>query len=176
MADRRTRALNLLAEAGYTSDKPLRVTLRYFEGADAKRTNLAISAFWKEIGVVTELHHSELKVHFSDLRQGDFQVAQAGWVGENNPAHYLELLVSDAGNINYGRFHNDGYDSLMAEARRLPHITDRYALMRRAEVLVMREHPVVPLWSAAVKRLVNPNLRGWHENNRDVHPVRYLSW
>jgi len=176
MADRRTRALDLLAAAGHTPDKPLHVTLRYFEGADAKRTNLAIAAFWKDIGVVTELHHSELKVHFSDLRQGDFQVAQAGWVGENNPAHYLELLVSDAGNINYGRFRNDAYDSLMAEARRLPRIADRYALMRRAETLVMREHPVVPLWSAAVKRLVNPNLRGWHENNRDVHPVRYLSW
>ena len=28
----------------------------------------------------------------------DFQIAQAGWIGENNPGHYLDLLVTDAGN------------------------------------------------------------------------------
>lgn len=176
LAGRTARARTLLEKAGYTSDNPLHVTLRYYDEGDGKRTNLAIASFWKSIGVITELHHSELKVHFTDLRQGDFEVAQAGWIGENNPAHYLELLVSDAGNVNYGRHRNPEYDALMAEAARLPDIADRYALMRRAEDLVMGTHPVVPLWSIAVKRLVNPALRGWHENDRDVHPARYLSW
>lgn len=174
--ERRSKAKALLAAAGYGPDNPLEVTLRYYDEGDGKRTNVAIASFWRALGVHTRLHHTELKVHFSDLRQGDFDVAQAGWVGENNPAHYLDLLVSDAGNVNYGRFSNTEYDALMAEARRLPEIADRYALMREAEALVMREYPVVPLWSIAVKRLVNPALKGWHENHRDVHPVRYLSW
>ena len=176
MAERMTRARELLADAGYGPDRPLEVTVRYFDEGDGKRTNLAIASFWKQIGVRTSLHHSELKVHFADLRQGDFQVAQAGWVGENNPAHYLDLLVSDAGNINYGRFHDEEFDALMFEARRHARIEERYGLMRQAEALVMQQYPVVPLWSIAVKRLVHPALRGWFENKRDAHPARFLSW
>ncbi len=173
---RADRARALLAAAGYGPDNPLEVTLRYFDEGDGKRTNLAIASFWKGIGVRTALHHTELKVHFSDLRQGDFQVAQAGWIGENNPAHYLDLLVSDAGNVNYGRYRNPAFDTLMFRARELPDIAGRYALMREAEALAMSEHPVVPLWTLAVKRLVHPDLKGWHENKRDVHPARFLSW
>ena len=174
MDQRTARARQLLTEAGFPDG--LTVTLRYFDSADAKRTNLAIASFWKQIGVTASLHSSELKVHFSDLRQADFDVAQAGWVGENNAAHYLDLLVSDAGNVNYGRFENPDYDSMMELARSYPGITERNALMQQAEVLVMAEHPVVPLWTTATKRLVNPELKGWYENNRDVHPVRFLSW
>ena len=103
-------------------------------------------------------------------------MAQAGWIGENNPAHYLDLLVSDAGNVNYGRFHNANYDSLMSEARRLPDVDARNKLMHDAETLVLNQFPVVPLWSIAVKRLVHPDLKGWSENHRDVHAVRFLSW
>lgn len=176
VAERVATARQLLAAAGYGPDNPLHVTLRYYDEGDGKRTNVAIASFWKQIGVTTSLHHSELKVHFSDLRQGDFEVAQAGWIGEDNPGHYLDLLVSDAGNVNYGGYRNADYDALMNEAGSRPDIPGRYALMARAEALAMEEFPVVPLWSIAVKRLVDPKLSGWHANNRDVHPVRYLSW
>ncbi len=174
IASRITRAGQLLNAAGFTDG--LDITLRYIDSADGKRTSLAIASFWKQIGINTALHSSELKVHFTDLRQADFDVAQAGWIGENNPAHYLDLLVSDAGNVNYGRFQNDEYDALMARARRLPGTVERNALMREAEAIVMASHPVVPLWSLAVKRLVHPDLKGWSENNRDIHPSRFLSW
>jgi oligopeptide transport system substrate-binding protein len=83
----RTRqARKLLQQAGYNDEHPLKVRLRYISGVESKKTNLAIAAFWKTIGVRTELHQSELKVHFADLRQGDFQVAQAGWFGETTPS------------------------------------------------------------------------------------------
>ncbi|MGE0623019.1 MAG: peptide ABC transporter substrate-binding protein [Pseudomonadales bacterium] len=173
---RAERARSLLRAAGYGPDNPLHVTLRYYDEGDGKRTNVAIASFWKQIGVSTALHHSELKVHFSDLRSGDFQVAQAGWIGENNPGHYLDLLVSDAGNVNYGGYHSAAYDALMNEARSKARIPERYALMAQAEALALQEFPVVPLWSVAVRRLVDPRLNGWHGNNRDVHPVRFLSW
>ena len=176
MPDRIAQAKALLEAAGYGPEQPLQVTLRYYDDGDGKRTNLAIASFWRQIGVSTRLHHTELKVHFSDLRQGDFQVAQAGWVGENNPGHYLDLLVSDAGGINYGRYSNRAYDKLMNEARQQADVEVRHRLMSEAEALAMAEHPVVPLYSIAVKRLVHPDLKGWHENYRDVHALRYLTW
>ena len=154
----------------------MRLTLRYVSGADAKRSNLAIAAFWKRIGVETQLHPTELKVHFSDLRQGAFQVAQAGWFGENNAEHYLGLLVSDTGAVNYGRYRNKEFDELMAQARTHSDVTQRNRVLRQAETLVMTSYPVVPLYSVGIRRLVSPTIGGWFENARDTHPARFLSW
>ena len=115
-------------------------------------------------------------MHFSDLRQGDFQVAQAGWFGENNAEHYLGLLVSDTGNVNYGRYANDQFDALMAHARTLGDVAQRNRVLREAESLVIATYPVLPLYSVGIRRLVNPQISGWFENARDVHPARFLNW
>jgi len=175
-AERLERARMLLAEAGYSSANPLQITLRYISGAEAKRTALAIAAFWKPLGVDVRLHHAELKVHFADLRQGDFEVAQAGWVGENNAEHYLSLLISDTGEVNYGGFSDAEFDELMAAAQAEADVEARNRLLRAAEARASTLYPVIPLYSIGIRRLVNPALEGWHENLRDIHPARYLSF
>jgi oligopeptide transport system substrate-binding protein len=174
--DRAQQARHLLQAAGFDEANPLEITLRYVSGTEAKRTNLAIAAFWKRIGVVTQLHQSELKVHFADLRQNDFQVAQAGWFGENNAEHYLGLLVSDTGGVNYGRYDNPAFDAVMARARAEANLATRNAILSDAERLVLPDYPVIPLYRVMIRRLVDPRLAGWHENPRDVHAARYLDW
>ena len=164
----------LLREAGYHAGNPLAVTLRHIAGADNKKAQVAIAAMWNAIGVRTELHHAELNAHFAALRQGDFQVAQAGWFGENNPEHYLELLMSTAGDVNYGRFADPEVDALMQEAKRTADVAERVALLRRAEAVALATHPVVPLYSVTVRSLVHPRVAGWHANARNTHPARYL--
>lgn len=164
----------LLAAAGFGEDNPLKVTLRYIAGADNKKAQVAIAAMWRTIGVETSLHHAELNAHFAALRAGEFQVAQAGWFGENNPEHYLELLMSTTGDVNYGRFANTQVDALMARAKATAAVGPRLALLREAEAAALAEHPVVPLYSVAIRSLVNPNVRGWHPNARNTHPLRYL--
>jgi oligopeptide transport system substrate-binding protein len=176
MPERAQRAQLLLAEAGYSRSQPLEVRLRYISGSEAKRTALAIAAFWKPLNVRVTLHQAELKVHFADLRQGDFQVAQAGWIGENNAEHYLGLLVSDTGDVNYGGFADGEFDALMADARRQADLQQRNALLRAADARAAKLFPVVPLYSLGVRRLVNPQIRGWQNTQRDVHPARFLSF
>lgn len=175
-AKRLARAKTLLAEAGYGPDHPLDVTLRYVSGAEAKRSNLAIAAFWKELGVQTRLHQAELKVHFSDLRQGNFQVAMAGWFGESNPEHYLGLWRSETGDVNYGHYANAEFDARMEQASLIGDLTRRNAVLRQAEAIGIAEYPVTPLYSVMVRRLVDPRLGGWQENPRDAHPSRLLYW
>ena len=175
-AERLERARTLLAEAGYGLDRPLELTLRYVSGTEAKRSNLAISAFWKEIGVEARLHQAELKVHFSDLRQGNFQVAMAGWFGESNPEHYLGLWHSETGDVNYGGYSNPRFDAQMARAAGVADLGQRNALLRQAEVIGIADYPAVPLHSVMVRRLVDPRLGGWHDNPRDAHPARFLHW
>jgi oligopeptide transport system substrate-binding protein len=174
--ERLERARALLQEAGYGPSRPLAVTIRHASGAEAKRTNLAIAAFWQSLGVQTRLHQSELKVHFSDLRQGNFQVAMAGWFGESNPEHYLGLWHSETGDVNYGGYASAAFDTRMAAAATEADLTRRNALLREAEAVGIADHPVVPLYSVMVRRLVHPGLGGWEDNPRDAHPARLLHW
>ena len=174
--ERQERARGLLAAAGYGPENPLAITLRYISGVESKRVQVAIAAMWKEIGVTTTLHHTELKSHFADLRQGDFEVAQAGWFGENNPEHYLNLLMSDTGDVNYGRFASEAFDSVMDRAHAEPDLARRLELLREAEAVGLAEHPVTPLYAVTIRALVHPRIGGWHANPRNVHGARYLSW
>ena len=167
-------ARQLLVEAGYGNDNPLSVTLRYIAGGDSKRVQVAIAAMWKTIGVETALHHAELNAHFAELRQGNFEVAQAGWFGENNPEHYLELLMSTTGDVNYGRFSDAEVDALMTEAKRTADLDRRVALLRRAEAAALALDPVVPLYAVTIRSLVDPRITGWRTNARNTHPARYL--
>ena len=164
----------LLLAAGYHDENPLRITLRHIAGADNKIVQVAIAAMWKDVGVQTALHHAELNAHFATLRQGDFQVAQAGWFGENNPEHYLELLMSSTGDVNYGRFADAQVDALMNEAKNTVDVAERIALLRRGEAAALALHPVVPLYSVTIRSLVQPRIEGWHVNARNTHPARYL--
>ena len=173
---RQQQARALLAEAGYTKDNPLRLTLRHVTGMEGKKVNLAVTGMWRQIGVLAQLHQAELRSHFGDLRQGNFDVAWAGWVGESNAEHYLSLLQSDTGDVNYGRYKNTAFDTLMRQAKTKAVMADRNAILGEAELTVVNEYPVIPLYTVAVRRLVNPELKGWLPNARDMHQIRYLSW
>ena len=172
--DRQKEARQLLAQAGFESG--LEVTLRHVNGIENKKVNLAISGMWKAIGVKVKLQQADLRGHFADLRQGSFDVAWAGWVGENNAEHYLSLLQSDIGNVNYGRFKNQTFDDVMAQVQLAKDVQSRNALLRTAEEIATHFYPVVPLYTTAVRSLVRNNITGWFDNGRDMHQARYLSW
>lgn len=171
-----TEAKRLLGEAGYGPDRPLEITLRHVSGDEGKRVQVAIASMWRPLGVKTTLHHAPINVHFADLRQNQFQVAQAGWFGENNPEHYLELLMSDTGDVNYGRYASEAFDRAMQRAKQTADTTARLSQLYAAEAIGLRDHPVVPLYSVMIRSLVNPRIVGWHQNPRNVHGARYLSW
>jgi oligopeptide transport system substrate-binding protein len=168
------RARDLLQTAGFDRNNPLELTLKHVNGVENKKVNLAITGMWKQIGVRAVLQQAELRNHFAELRQGDFDVAWAGWIGENNPEHYLTLLQSDIGNVNYGRFKSPAYDRILDDAQRIASLYERNQRLHEAEAGVVREYAVVPLYTSAVRRLVSPGLLGWYPNLRDVHQVRYL--
>lgn len=170
------KARALLQEAGFSAEQPLEVTLRYISSEENKRVYVAIAAMWKEAGVKVTLHHTNLPTHFSDLQNGEFQVAQAGWFGENNPEHYIELLWSKIGPANYGRYASKEFDKLFGEARQLADVETRVSLLRQAEAVALNDAAVIPLYVTVTLNLVNPIVGGWSPNGRNLHPVRFMYW
>jgi len=174
--ERLVKAKALLKEAGYGPDNPLKFTLRYNTSENHKRIAVAVVSMWKAIGVQAELFNSEVKVHYADLKQGDFQVARAGWIADYNDAqNFLYLLETRTGANNYGRYSNPEFDQLMLDAEVTADLQKRGELMRKAESLVMRDQPVIPIYHYVSKNLVAKKVQGFVDNPKDIHRWRYVT-
>ncbi|MEQ6890308.1 peptide ABC transporter substrate-binding protein [Halomonas sp. CS7] len=171
---RLTRARELMAEAGYGPDDPLELLLRYNTSEDHRKVAIALAAMWKPLGVEVELYNAEVAVHYADIRQGDFDVARAGWIGDYNDAqNFLSLLEGGVAN-NYGAYANPAFDALMDRAAETQDRDARAELMAEAEALALADNATLPLYYYVSRNLVSPALSGWQTNIEDIHRSRWI--
>ncbi len=173
---RLAEAKKLLAAAGYGPDKPLRFALNFTTNQDLRRLGVVIAAMWKRVGVEVSLQNLEGKIHFANLRQGDYEAGLLAWVADVNDAgNFLYVLQSSSTGSNYSRYHNPAFDSLMDKAAVTTDIAARAGVLREAEAIAMADQPIAPLYFAVNRNLVRARVKGWLQNPTDVHPSRYLS-
>ena len=130
---------------------------------------------WKRAGVEISLLNTEGRVHFSNLRQGVFEVAFVAWLADfNDAANFLAVLESTSLVSNYARYHNPTYHSLLRRAAHAASPVDRAAALKDAEGLILSDQPIVPLYFGATRNLVARRVTAWRGNAIDVHLSRYL--
>jgi oligopeptide transport system substrate-binding protein len=174
--ERLAQAKELLTAAGFGPDSPLQLQLRYNTSETHKKVAIAVAAMWKALGVETELFNSEVKVHYNDVQEGNFQVARAGWIADYNDAqNFLYLMDSSTGVMNYAGYANAEFDRLMAEASATADLEARADLLRQAEAVAMADMPNIPIHYYVSKNLVAPHVQGWVDNTKDIHRTRWLS-
>lgn len=175
MNARMARAKELMEEAGYSAENPLRLRLRYNTTDEHKKIAVAVSSMWRPLGVEVELVNSEATVHYQTIAQGDFDIARAGWIADYNDAeNYLALLRTGAGN-NYGAYSSAEYDELYNQAAMTLDADEREALMEQAEATALADNALIPMLYYVSRNLVNPALSGWEDNIDDDHPSRWIS-
>ena len=175
-AQRLARARKLYAEAGYSKEKPLEVQILYNTSDSHKRIAIAIAGMWKKaLGVRTELFNQEWKVYLTTRKAKQFEVLRAGWIGDYNDANtFLELLKGDVGTMNPAGYVNSEYDALMRKAEKETDLAARAKLMQRAETILLKELPIIPIYHYTTQHLVASRVKGWKDNVMDVHPTRHL--
>ena len=175
-AEKDAEALKLMKEAGYGPDKPLKLQLAYNTSENHKKIAVAIAAMWKKLGVDVDLVNTELKVHYANLRQSDFQVGRAGWIADYNDAqNFLFLSQTSTKQQNYSKFSNPDYDRLMDRASTTSNVPKRAQLMEQAESILLKELPVLPIYFYVSKNLVSTKVKGWEDNPFNVVYVKNLS-
>ena len=169
MAERIAEAQRLYAQAGYSSAKPLRFELRYNAGEVHDRLAVAISSMWKEaLGVEAQPTAVEAKSLLQDIDRGDVDMFRSSWVGDYNDAYtYAQYLKSDFG-INLPRYKSAEYDDLLTRAAAEVGVAKRRELLEQAERVMLRDHPLIPLYFYVSKHLVKPEVEGWYDNVMNV--------
>jgi oligopeptide transport system substrate-binding protein len=175
MKQRRETAQALLAEAGFDRSNPLAFTLRYDGAGTNKRVCIVVAGMWRQVGVRASLQTTDTKVHFADLKAGNFDIGRLGISGKVYSAEtVLQIFEDNQPRVNPGRYSNTQFTSLMNEARRSPDRTERGQLMRRASAIVMNDYAVAPMYYYVSRSLVQTYVKGWYANPYDVQPTRFM--
>ncbi len=175
IAARRSEARALLADAGYGPGKPLTLSIRVGSGVAHETTAKIVLADWAAIGVEGRVVTEPEGSHFGALRDGaEFDLAFAGWIVDEPDALDMLELMKSGGRFNYGRYANADYDALLASADGETDPVRRTETIGKAEEILRKEAPVIPLLSYAALGLVSPKVTGWSDNVLDQHPTRTL--
>ncbi|MEJ6122557.1 ABC transporter substrate-binding protein [Vibrio sp. 2-Bac 85] len=161
-------AKELLSEAGFNKQNPLKFTLLYNTSENHKKIAAAIQSMWKKsLGVDVQLENQEWKTYLDTRRQGDFDVTRAGWCGDYNEASSFLSLMQSNNSSNDPKYKSAEYDQIMNKALLSTDDQERNALYAEAEVLLAKDMPIAPIYQYVKARLVNPHVGGFPTNNAE---------
>nr|WP_116474518.1 ABC transporter substrate-binding protein [Zobellella maritima] len=163
--ERNARARELLTEAGFNKQNPLRFELLYNTSENHKKLAVAVASMWKkQLEVEVELVNQEWKTYLDTKTQGNFDVARAGWIADYNEASsMLDLLQTTHGN-NDGKYSNPAFDALMNASRSIVDTEKRNAQYTQAEEILAEDMPIAPIYQYVTARLVQQYVGGYPNN------------
>jgi len=170
------KARKLMAEAGYPGGKGCPTIEILFNTLETHRSIAeAIQQMWKKhLGIDAQLVNQEWKVYLDSQRQLNYQVCRGSWIGDYpDPNSFLDMWVTGGGNNETG-FSNAEYDRLIREAGMTADPKARMEIFHKAEVLLMDEMPIIPIYFYTKNFLMKPNVKGWYSNILDDHPWKFV--
>jgi oligopeptide transport system substrate-binding protein len=174
-ADRIAKAQGLMRAAGYGPQKRLVLSFETIADPDSKRFAAAIQAMLKQVYIDIDIVSVDIQIHFANLQQHNFELAGSSWVADFNDAtNFLDILRVNSGN-NYGYYHNPAYDALLDEAQEQTDMAKRGAMLRAAEQIAMNDYAWIPVRFMVTRDLVQPYVKGWVSNVRNINRSRWLS-
>lgn len=176
-AQREQHARALYRHAGYSSENPLVLEVRYNTSTPHRRLALAVAAMWRQtLGVQVRLRNEEWKVFVQNRKQRTItQVFRGGWIGDLPDARNFLAAFGSDGPLNWMGYDDAGYRQRLAQADAAHSLDARNAWLRAAEQRLLNDNAAIPLYFYTSKHLVATGVRGFEPNALDRHASRWLS-
>jgi peptide/nickel transport system substrate-binding protein len=173
------KAKQLLDEAGFRDPdgdgpqmrwaKPL---LFRISGSSAAARQYAgvIQNYLKNVGVPVAIETSEFNTMRQQVQNGQFQINYSQWVGGNqDPIFYHDLFATSEiatpnRGLNRSRYSNPELDKILDEAKNTYDHAIAAPLYAKAQEIVSRDVPVLPLWYQANMVIAKKNVGNIHVN------------
>ena len=156
------KAKKLLKEAGYENGKGL-PSIELMCNPGHEPIMEAVQNMWKEnLGVNVTISSQDWNVFLETRKQGDFQVARDGWLGDyNDPVSFIDIWVTGGGNNN-AQWSNKEYDKIVSEIKSTTDAKERYAKMHEAEDILAKDMPIIPIYFYTDLYLISDKLEGMY--------------
>ena len=139
-------AKQLLADAGYPNGEGFpTITYSTNDAGYHKVVAEYLQQAWAELGIDLQVDIVEWASFTPMRRNGDYDVARNGWVGDySDPSNMLDLFYSTNGN-NDGKFNNADYDAAIELSRTTLDAAERSTALHNAEDVLMEEAGCIPV-------------------------------
>ncbi|WP_373100950.1 MULTISPECIES: ABC transporter substrate-binding protein [Pasteurellaceae] len=163
-AERNEKAIALLKEAGFDKNNPLTLSLLYNTSENHKKLAIAAASLWKKnlAGAVNvKLENQEWKTYLDSRRQGNYDIARAGWCADYNEATtFLNYYLSTSSN-NTAFYKSQSYDDLLASSYRQESDAQRAEVYAALERQLDQDAALIPLYYYVAPRMVKPYVKGF---------------
>lgn len=170
-------ARRLLSEAGFEdpADFP-QIDLLINRTTRHRRIAEMICSMWKKgLGINAVVREQNWKDYLDSIADGEFEVARSGWVANyNDPMALLDSFES--GSLSNDMNWSDAsFDALIRQARNTGDRTRRLAILQDAERLMLKQQPLIPLFTYSQTYLVDPRVKGWGHSVSGNHVYKFMS-
>ena len=160
-------AKQLLADAGYPDGEGF-PTISYTTNDAGYHKVVAeyLQQAWAQLGIDLQVDIVEWASFTPMRRNGDFDIARNGWVGDyTDPSNMLELFYSTNGN-NDGKFNNADFGAAIDLSRTTLDSAERSKALHTAEDILMEETGCIPIAYYNDFWLQSEKITGsWHSPN-----------
>lgn len=160
-------AKKLLEEAGYPNGEGFpQIEYTTNDAGYHKVVAEYLQQAWAAIGIDLKVNIVEWASFTPMRRNGEFDVARNGWVGDyTDPSNILELFCTTNGN-NHGKYTNADFDAAIEDSRVTTDATTRSADLHKAEDTLMNDAGCIPIAYYNDFWLQSSKITGsWHSAN-----------
>jgi oligopeptide transport system substrate-binding protein len=173
--DRAAAAEGMLKESGFDPSKFPKVEIlaadafRFVAAAEILREQLEAT-----LGVAVKVRTMKFPAYLRALGTGEYQAALGAWLGDYfDPATFLEGWTKGHPQNGTG-WSSAEFDALVAAAEEEVDRAKRLEMLAKAEAILLREAPVVPLYGAADHHLAGPRVSGLAPNLLGRFPLKFV--
>ncbi|CAN5521273.1 ABC transporter substrate-binding protein [soil metagenome] len=175
------KAKALLDEAGWVLDGDTRskdgveLTANFIVIANDNMDEAAqvVQSQLKDIGINLELSSEAEPTVFNTYNRGEQNLANIFWWGADPESLYSLYHSSQiAQGFNWSHYTNAEVDALLEEGYLVSDFDARMALYKQAQLLIMEDAPLLPLWGKMSSMAGQTTVTGW-DFTLNVYPLHY---
>ncbi len=169
----------LLKAAGFGPDGKKFPPLEILYNTSESHRDIAelVAETWSQfLDAPVTLKSQEWKSYVDAQTNLNYDVSRSSWIADYpDPLTFFAVFESDSENNRTG-WKNKKYDDLVEAARREGDPNTRNALFQQAEIILIDELPIIPIYSYVSQDLVDPRLGGFGINALNDQSPKHWYW